>query len=81
MHDKFQAVSLPSAGKGKSRFGDFMVPRCPERSGADRGCEKERQAELDGLTLHFDRTPLEASIQTYSAMTAPFWSSLENFSS
>jgi hypothetical protein len=29
----------------------------------------------DKLTLVFERTPFEPSIQTYSAMTLPFWSS------
>jgi hypothetical protein len=33
------------------------------------------------LTLHLERTPLEASIQTYSAMTLPFCESLLYFSS
>ena len=33
------------------------------------------------LTLHLERTPLEPSIQTYSAMMAPLWSSFRYFSS
>jgi hypothetical protein len=39
--------------------------------------EKERQS----LTLHLERTPLAPSIQTYSAMMAPLWSSFRYFSS
>ena len=33
------------------------------------------------LTLDLERTPLEPSIQTYSAMTLPPWGSLRYFSS
>jgi hypothetical protein len=43
-----------------------------------RGCCKCRNRDLEDeklerLTLDFERTPLEPSIQTYSAMMAPFW--------
>jgi hypothetical protein len=34
-----------------------------------------------GLTLDFERIPPEPSIQTYSAMIEPFWSSWRYFSS
>lgn len=33
------------------------------------------------LTLHLERTPFDASIQTYSAITEPFCGSLRYFSS
>ena len=40
-----------------------------------------RGKPMKSRTLHFERVPLELSIQTYSAMTLPFWSSLRNLSS
>lgn len=34
---------------------------------------------LQRLTLHLDRVPPDASIQTYSAITEPFWGRLRYF--
>ena len=42
---------------------------------------REEENSEQWLTLLFERVPLELSIQTYSAMTEPFWSSLRNLSS
>ena len=57
--------------------------RWAESSRADDadGCRDGGLASRSLLTLHFERTPLEPSIQTYSAMTLPFCGSLRYFSS
>jgi hypothetical protein len=39
------------------------------------------EGEFNVLTFDFERTPLEPSIQMYSAITWPFWESLRYFSS
>lgn len=54
---------------------------------ASRALESPFRAEAlkwlsnGSLTLHLERTPFDASIQTYSAITEPFCGSLRYFSS
>ena len=57
-----------------AEFKDRRLVENSRQFGCGMTQQKERLGYGEGelLTLHFERTPFEPSIQTYSAMTAPF---------